>query len=326
MSIQPYQTILAIIGNIFDAHAAMLFLPLPENKDKVRLVSSWCPTQVIKEGSEIESGKNYVGFVMRDYQDKPFMVQAPDILDTNFPYYDESRMPEIKSFLAVSVAGGGVLVIDALEEDIFNEDVQNIFSLFAKLIPQIQTMNATSMYSLQLSTYFYALEAIRVIKEKNLPWNDFIKAILKISSEATGMEYCTFVSKSDDNSTHVIEAENVPLLLNDGEPLQIDNSSQNHAGLIAWVLKNEENIFNDGLSQASTPLFSKIENLPLFPMTISMTVKVDNKTCAALCFASQLSKPITQELRVFSHLVSTEIATYLERLTLRHRLRLALKK
>ncbi len=328
MNAHPYQTILAIIGNTFDAHAAMLFLPMAENKEKLSLVSSWCPTQMLVEDTIIESGKSYIGLVMRDFSESIFLVDHNDIISTNFPYYDDSRMPEIQTFLACPVLGGGVLVIDSIEKEAFNEDIQKIFALFAKLIPQIQTMTATSSYSLQISTYFYALEAIRTLKERNVPWNEFLKAILKISSEATGLEYAVFVSKNEDNTKHIIEAENVPLLLTEEKALEIDNTltQQSHAGLIAWVLKNEESIFNDGLSQASTHLFSNIKDLPKFPMTLSLTIKVENAVCAALCLASQKAKPINQEMRMFSNLVATEISQYLERLTMRHRIRNALKK
>ncbi len=322
MNIHPYQTILAIIGNVFNAHAALLFLPEANNKERLHLISAWCPTQIIPENTIIESGNGYIGFLMRN-PEIPLHVGFQDLQLNNINYYDENKTPEIKTFSAVAVADG-VLVIDSLEENAFEDEDQKLLKLFAHLIPQIQIINATTSMSLQLSAYLYGLDAIRLLKENNTPWDNYIKALLKIVADTTNFEYVVFASKSG-NDNYTIEAENVSLVLADEQEVEISFQSP-QAGIIGWVLKNDENISNDGLTQASTPLFGNLANIPQFQAVICHKVQVENKTCAVLCLASRSGKPISQELQLFLKLVNSEISQLLEKLSLRHKLRTAYKK
>ncbi len=323
MNNHPYQTILAIIGNVFNAHASFLFLPEANNKEKLHLISAWCPTQIIPENTIIESTDGYIGFLMRN-PEQPLHVGFEDIQLNNINYYDENKTPDIKTFSAVAVADG-VLLIDSLEENAFEDEDQKLLKLFAHLIPQMQIINATTSMSLQLSAYLYALDAIRILKEKNSPWDIYLNSILKIIAETTNFEYAVFASKSPNNNAYTIEAENVSLVLESEQAVEIPFQSA-QAGIIGWVLKNDENISNDGLTQASTPLFGSLSNVPQFQATICHRVRVEKKTCAVLCLASRTGKPISQELQLFLKLVNAEISQLLERLSLRHKLRESYKK
>ncbi len=324
MNIQPYQTILAIIGNVFNAHAALLFLPDATNKDTLRLVSAWCPTQIIPECTIIENGVGYIGYLLRN-PENPLHIGFNDIQLSNINYYDENKRPDIKTFSAVSVSGGGVLVIDSLEEDAFEDEDQKLLKLFSHLLPQMQIMNATTSMSLQLSNYLYALDALRALKAKNTSWENYIKTVLQITAECTNFEYAVFASKSGNDNSYTIEAENVSLVLQPEQSVEIPFQSP-QAGIIGWVLKNGENISNDGLNQASTPLFGNLQDVPQFQATICHKIDVENKTIGVLCLASRTGKPISQELQIFLKLVNAEITHLLERFTLRHKLSEAYKK
>lgn len=308
----PYQTLLAIIGNTFGAHALVLFLPDHKNKENVCLVSSWCPSQLTVENSVIESGKGYIGWVARN--SSPLLVPHTDIHIGSFGYYG-SKTPDIQTFLAIPLNGGGVLAMDSLIKDDFDEDVQKLFALFAQLIPQLQIISATSSLSLQVSTYFYALESLHILRERYSSWSEYLKSFLNIISDSTGFEYVSFASCPEDAKSYIVECENLPLIIKNNEPVELPMQT----GMLGWVLKNGESLYNDGIAQPSTPIYGKIKDFPEFPATICVAIQVDRVTCAVLCLASRSSHALSPELRSFVKIASGELAQMLERLSLRYK-------
>ncbi len=311
--LHPYQTLLAIIGNVFDAHAAMLFLPEAENREQGRLLASWCPTEKLEDNALFESKDGYVGWVMKS--GNAFFVKGEEFQLSNINYYS-AKCPEVNSFMATPLAGGGFIAIDSMEADTFNEDTQKMLSLFARLIPQISSINSMSSLSLQISTYYYALEAMNQLQENYVSWRKYLKDALNIISEASGFEYVAFASRPDDSEIYLVECENVPLLLENEKAVEFPVQS----GMVGWVFKNEESIFNDGLSQAATPLYGQVKNLPEFVSNATIAIKIDRVTYAALSFASRTPTQISPELRSFIKMVSVNVSQTLEKVYLKHKL------
>ncbi len=317
--LHPYQTLLAIIGNVFDAHAALLFMPEAENREQGRLLASWCPNLVLSDNSLHDSKDGYVGWVMRNAS--PLLVDGAELLLSNINYYSDEK-PQIKSFLASPIAGGGLVVIDSLEENAFDEDTQKMLALFARLFPQIQSVNAMTSLSLEISTYYYALEALSLLNEHYSSWRKYLKDSLKIISEASGFEYVAFASRPEESEVYLVECENVPLVLEDEKAVEFSVQ----AGMVGWVLRNDESIFNDGFSQAATPLYGKVKNLPEFISNVTIAIKIDKITFATLSFASRTPTAITPELKSFVKMVSANIAHVLEKVYLKHKIYSMLKK
>ncbi len=317
-NLHPYQTLLAIVGNVFEANAAALFLPNAENREQCQLVASWCPAQNINEGMFVKEGEGYAGFVMRS--NSPLSVPSSEFQINNINYY-QNEMPALKSFLACPVAGSGVLLIDSLEENAFEEDAQKMLSLFARLIPQIQSVSAMNSFSLQMSTFFYALESMNILREQYTSWKKYLKESLTVLAEASGYEYASFASKPEDSNTYLVECESVPLILENDTPVEFSLQ----AGMVGWVLKNEESIFNDGHAQNASPLYGKIKNLPEFASTITIAIKIDKVTYASLSLASRNARKITPELRSFVKMAAANIAQVLEKVYLKHQLHTAYK-
>ncbi len=310
----PFQTLLSLVGNVFSANSATLFLPFSQSKEKLMVAASWCPSLDIDEEYIAEVGKGYVGWVMKN--EKPIFVQQSDINISSIGYY-KNLEKEIHSFYAYPVSGGGVLVIDGEENFQFDEEMEKMCALFARLIPQIQIMSATSSFSLQISTYFYAIEAIHILTEKYSSWPVYISALLKILSDATGFEYVSFASMGENDQKYSVECENQPLLISDNKAVEIPIQN----GQLGWVLKQGEAIFNDGINQPSTPIYGKINNIPEFISTITMPIEIEKNVAGALCLASRSPHPLSPELRSFMKVTVCVISSVLEKMSLRFQLR-----
>ncbi len=309
----PYQTLLAIIGNVFDAHAAALFLPDHENREQLRLVASWCPNTETLENICIEEGQGYVGVVMRNAA--PLLIEHTDIQQNNLNYYGAVK-PDVQTFYATLVANKGVLVIDSLEKDVFKEEDQTLLALFARLIPQIQNITALTTLSLQLSTYFYALEGFNILREKYTSWSEYLHSSLKILSEASGFEYVSFASRPEESNTYLVECENVPLILKDNQSEEISLQS----GMLGWVLRNEEAIYNDGVNRASSLIYGKIAGIPDFKSAICLPLQFEKNTFGAICLASRSKSNITPELKSFLKIATGNISQILEKVYMQHQL------
>ncbi len=315
----PFQTLLALVGNVFNANSATLFLPSTPNKEELKIVASWCPNLDIDEKHIALSGKGYVGWVVKN--EKALLVPHTDINISSIGYYKDLNK-EIKTFFAYPVSGGGVLVMDSIEDIEFDEEMQKLCGLFTRLIPQIQIMSATSSFSLQISTYFYAIEAIHTLTEKYTSWQVYIRALLQILSEATGFEYVSFASRAENAEKYSLECENQPLLISENKAIEI--SVQN--GVLGWVLKNGEAIFNDGINQATAPIYGKINKVPAFVSTITMPIEVEKKIAGAICLASRSAHPLSPELRTFMKLTIGEVSNVLERMSLRFQINSLINK
>ncbi len=314
----PFQTLLSLVGNVFNANSATLFLPFKENKEELKIVATWCPSLDIDEEYIAEAGKAYVGWVMKN--EKALFVPHTDINISSIGYY-KNLEKEISSYYAYPVSGGGVLVIDSVVELEFDEEMEKMCALFARLIPQIQIMSATSSFSLQISTYFYALEAIHTLTEKYSSWPVYIRALLQIISEATGFEYVSFASRAEGEEKYAVECENQALLISENKPVEIPLQN----GVLGWVLKKNEAVFNDGINQASAPIYGKINKIPEFVSTITIPIEVEKNVAGALCLASRSPHPLSPELRSFMKISVSEVSHVLEKMSLKFQIRALMK-
>ncbi len=310
----PFQTLLALVGNVFNANSATLFLPSTQNKEELKIVASWCPSLDVDEEYRAVSGKGYIGWVMKN--EKALLVPQTDINISSVGYYKDLEK-DIKSFFAYPVSGGGVLVLDSLENFEMDEEMQKLCALFTRLVPQIQIMSATSSFSLQISTYFYAIEAIYTLSEKYTSWQVYIRALLQIISEATGFEYVSFASRAEGAEKYAVECENKPLLISEDKVVEIPVQN----GVLGWVLKNGEAIFNDGIQQASAPIYGKISKVPAFVSTITMPIEIEKSVAGALCLASPSAHPLSPELRTFMKLTIGEVSHVLEKMSLKFQIK-----
>ncbi len=316
----PYQALLTIVGNYFDAHSVSFFVAQSNDKNSVQLLTYWCPAEKLIDNFLVESGRGYVGWVLRN--SAPLLVKSDDLQNVNIDYY-ESYPNEVQSFMACPVLEKNVLCVDSRRENAFDENSQKMLELFASLFGEILKYQAQSSLTSQVSTYYSALEAMHDHYEKYNGWTKYLKNCLQTISEASGYEYVSFVSHPEESPNYIIEAENVPLVLINEKPVEISVQS----GTIGWVIRNEENIFNDGLTQTSTPLYGKIKDIPDFCSTICKTIKVNNTVIATIALASRNSKNITPQLRSFIRTACGNITQAVERLHLRHKMQeIATKK
>lgn len=309
----PVESILALAASVFEAYSIVLF-DAPRDGQGAQIIAAYSQENHIDENTVITPGKGIVGWILRN--NSPILVGSIDENHAYLGYYKEDWEPDVCSFLGCPLPGGGILCIDSRQQQAFSPEKQKLIAVFADVISQTQSM-APAVPSAETETDFLpALDRLAELRRSYPGWKSYLQQALPILLEYSGFQYAAFASRMEGDRNYIVEGENPAVLLKDEKPLELSV----HNGIIGWVFRNEEAVFNNG-EAGSAPLFGKIGGIPEYNSTICLPVVMNRNTCGVLCLASEEKMPISDALKKFVHLAADDLGRLLEIISLRYRLR-----
>lgn len=312
----PVESILALAASVFDAYSVVLF-EAPKAGQKAQILAAYSQGEHIDQYASIMPGRGLVGWILRNHS--PIVVGSIDENHAYLGYYKEDWEPDISSFLGCPLPDGGILCVDSRKRHAFSPEKQKLISVFADMLSQVQSMDAVPVSDVS-ADYLAALGRMADLRHNYGGWKSYLKHLLPILLESSGFHYAVFASRAEGSPTYIVEGEQPALLLKNAAPVELAV----HNGIIGWVFRNEESLFNTGDS-GTMPLFGKRDDVPEFEAAVCVPVQMNKSTCGVLCIASKDKQPIDESLRVFMRLAADDLGRMLEVLTLRYRLRQAEK-
>ena len=187
------------------------------------------------------------------------------------------------------------------------------------MIPQLFDLLEKQNTCSLAGDYLYLLDKLADLKKNYNGWSPYLRKLMQILSNSLEFEYIAFTSLSEKKEHFYVDGE-FPQVIE-----QKDFSF--NGGLVGWVYKNEEPIYNDGKNNTNNlPLFSKNDGLPIFLSSVCIPVKVEKNIAAVLCMASESPKDFSNEFRIIMRVLSEDLAQFLEIVALRYRVHKALSK
>lgn len=301
---------LALIASAFDAHSVLLFMPESENSP-AKLVSYFSMSEKsIHHDVQIAQGKGLVGWILKNKQ--PLLYQIPEENRANLGYYLEETEDLIHSFMGTFVAGNGVLCLDSKRHNFFSDNQQKLLDLYGKILPQLFDIVQKSSETSTVEHYFQLLEQLADLKKNYNGWSPYLRKLLQLLSVSLGFEYVAFTSLSEKKDHYYIDGEYPTITARKEFGFS--------GGLVGWVYKNEEIIQNDGKdSIRNLPLYAKNDDLPVFPATVCIPIRIEKNVAAVLCLASSTSKNFNSNFKIITRVISEDLAQFLEIVALRYR-------
>lgn len=259
------------------------------------------------------AGRGLVGWIVRNK--KPLIVDHFDAEHSLLGYYEEDHEVAIGAFMGFPLPHGGALCVDTLSPRTFTPREQRVL---AQLAAQCDSCaRHTGGREEEVCRYFECLSLIQELRQKNLSWQVYLETFLGLVVRGTGMDYAAFASLPENAAAYTIEGESTPLLLTADNLLDLPVTS----GIVGWVFRNDGlPVFAEGMDGTQTaPLFGKVPNIPLFNAIVCLPVVLSKSTCAVLCLASEEPRPLDDPLRMFARMANAELTSYLETITLKHR-------
>lgn len=311
--------LLGIVCNVFDAHAAVLFLPEDES-EKCRLAAYYSPDDNTELSHDVEHGRGVAGWILRNRQ--PLLVANLDPRENTPGYYGDGDTG-IRSFMGAPLATGGALCVDSKRQYSFSERDLNILKMFAEQLARHESSRGRQEMAGDLPRYFAELGVIQDLRFRYRRWSQFIENFVRTLAEATGFDYCAFASVVEPGKSYCLECESADFML-DGSPSP--PFSMNN-GLVGWVFLNDQPVEAGGLDGAApSALFGKVEDMPEFRCVICLPVLVNRTTRGVICLANLTDRQIDEGLRSFLRQSVDHLALFLENLYLRTRLQSLLPK
>lgn len=299
---------LAVIASTFDAYSVVYFKPNSDT-NHAQLLSSFSMSESMDKDSIILQGKGLVGWVIKNKE--PLLYNVAEENQPNLGYYLDDTEDYIRSFLGAPVPGGGALCLDSKKNNFFHENQQHLLHLFAKLIPQIQSIINHAQRSNHIEKYFSILEQLVDLKKHYTGWTSYLNKFLHTLSVGVGFEFIAFASLSEKENHFIIEGQ-YPTLLNEKE-------FSFSGGIVGWVFRNEELVQSDGQGNVlNMPIFGKINDFPDFTASVCMPIRVEKNTVAVLTLASVTPKNLDKEFKLFMRLICEDLAQFLEVVSLRY--------
>ncbi len=307
-----YTPLLTAVRQVFQAHAAVLFAP----DESGRFFPAACesPDGSVSQGVRIEPGKGLVGWIVRNR--RPLIVNGFEQHSSHLGYYDPGTESRITAFMGYPLPNGAVLCVDSMLDCAFTEqDLETLLTLGELTDVRLPV---TSSDSDDVRRYFTRLERIQELRTQNPQWRRYLPSFLKLVAEATRFDLVAFATRPDNGDSYSIEAESIPLLLEDGMPAQFPLSGS----VTGWVFRNDVPVHTEGLEgTASAALFGKVKGVPDFRSVVCLPISINRATTAALCLGGIEPRPIPQAMRSFIRMAADEMVQFLEALYLRHRVR-----
>jgi len=313
-----YERLLAIVGNVFDAYSAVLFLP--EGDGAVcRAVASFSLGEALDKNAVIAPGQGLVGWIIRE--GKPLIISNFDQRRGVLGYYRGGEEERIRAFMGYPVAAtGGALCVDSRKTYTLGDKELKILAQFADLAGAHLTRCREVAVSLTEHRYYQCLRRMAGLHKAKPKWSAFRDGLLGLLSEATGYRHCLLSVRDESGRSYFLEGASETPFAGPREALQRFSVGQ---GLVGWVFKNQTPVSSgdkDTAGTAGLPLFGLDVPAGEFKSVICLPIIFSRKTRGVLTLADQRALPVTEELKAFVSMVAENLALFLENLHFRTRL------
>jgi GAF domain-containing protein len=312
-----YDQLLAIVGNVFDAYSAVLFLPEP-GSETCRAAASFSLGDALNRDAAIAPGMGLVGWIIRE--GKPLLISNFDQRRGVLGYYRGGEEERIRAFMGFPVAAtGGALCLDSRKTYTFGDKDMKILSQFAALAGSYLVRAREVETSLYEHRFYQCLRLISTLHKANPKWTAFRSGLLSLLSQTTGYRHCILTVRDESGRSYYLEGANESPFPGGRDVPQKFSVGQ---GLVGWVFKNQTPVYSgetDDPGAARLPLFGLDVPAGEYKSVICLPIHFSKKTRGVLTLADPRSLPVTEELKAFVAMVAENLALFLENLHLRTR-------
>ena len=314
-----YDQLLAIVGNVFDAYTAVLFLPDADDGGICRIRASFSLSDALDRDVAMAPGMGLVGWILRE--GKPLLISNFDQRRGVLGYYRGGEEERIRAFMGYPVAAtGGALCLDSRKTYTFGDKDLKILSQFAELAGQ-HLVRSREVETNQCEHRFYqCLRLLSTLHKSQPKWTAFRSGLLDLLSSTTGYRYCILAVRDESGRFFYLEGANespFPGSRDTGRRFAVGQ------GLVGWVFKNQTPVFSgdgDEAGAARLPLFGLDAPGGDYKSVLCLPIRFSKKTRGVLTLADPRPLPVTEELKAFVSMVAENLALFLENLHLRIRL------
>lgn len=311
-----YQRILGIICSVFDAHSAVLILPV--GSERYTPTAFFSLSDTIDAEAEILPGQGLAGWIIRNQA--PLMINNFDQRQSHIGYYVGHEESAIKAFMGCPLRNGGALCVDSKRQYSFVDKDMKLLNLFADFLSSLIVEATRSDEQAHLVRYHDALHKIYGLRAEFTRWPVFIQEFLELIASTTGFDYALFAARDSDGQNYLLEGENHPVFIDRKNPER--RLVPAASGLIGWVFRHGTPIFTEGEADTPlAPLLGKGFSSPPFHSVICLPLVIHKIPRGVLCLAHSVPHRISPELQTFVHMSVDHLTLFLENLYLKSRLR-----
>lgn len=311
------KAIVDIVGNVFEAHSAVLFLREP-GPEAYRLQASFSLSDDVLSGALLAPGEGLVGWMIRNQQ--PLLITNFDKKRGRLGYYRSGAEQNVRAFMGCPLGQGGVgaLCLDSKRTYSFSERDQKILNQFAQLAASMALEAGRRRREDVVLGYYRCLSALAALRERFTRWEVYLEHFLTLVARASGFEHCVLAVRGEDGTTYSLEG------LSGAARTTAQATYPLGSGLVGWVFKNNAPVVRgscaSGTEGACQPLFAPEGDPISATSALCLPLLVHRRVRGVLCMASSRPMQIDDELREFANLVAGSLALFLENLYLKNRL------
>jgi len=319
-----YNRLLGILGNVLEAHSAVLFLParLENGVPVYALAGSFSLSNRLDSAAVVRPRDGLIGLIIQN--NEPLFISNFYQHGSPLGYYKSNEETQIKAFMGCPLPEGrGVLCVDTKRIHVFPDKDKKLLLLFGGVCAGLYDLQRREYSRNAALRYYAALRQIHILINEYLVWGDFVPIFLDIISKASGYEYCALcVLDRNNGDSYIVVGENYTLALKRHRPEQY---SVKEGGLAGWVLRNGKPLLVDGAG--GSPLFSSAVSMPLFSNVLAVPLIVQSRIFGVLCLGS--TQPLhggAEEAQEFAGVAAGHLALFLENFQIKEELRELRKK
>ncbi len=314
--------VLELIGSVFEAYSALLFLPC-ESSNKYQLGANFTLSEHLKKNCIIDVGQGIVGWILRNNQ--PLLI---DNLDRQGPsyylgYYNKKNEDQIKSFMGCPLNlyhGKGALCLDSKQNYSFTRKDQQILQQFVVHLEKLLNVDEEQSYACQRDSFYSCLKMIFNLRWKFPKWKSYLEHFLKLLVDFSDFKYIFLVALDQYGQNYFFEGKNQKIFLDDSlhyKSFSVDK------GLIGWVFRNNTPITKTDKDNETSGLlvFDNVYKTPAFRSLICCPLFIHFRTRGVLVLADEKSTVPSEEFNEFLSLISDHLSLFLENLYLKNKLK-----
>lgn len=310
---------LNVVGSVYDAYSAVLFLPSDLGAG-FEIAGKFSLGDNIADGISIQPGQGLVGWILRN--DKPLLINNFDQKRSHLGYYPSKDEAKIKAFMGCPVQGGGALCVDSRRQYSFSDKDQKLLDLFARLANDIQNNAILIDNALEESRFYRTLQHISDLRRQSPRWGAYLASFLELVSQATGFSHCFLAERDEKGKNYFLEG--VPSGFFPAPATRPEKFSI-RSGLVGYVFNSGQPVFSGdkGCCPAGKSLLGKDVPAQDLGSFVLMPVVFGRKTRGVLVLANQEPVAVGPAMRTFLAMATDSISLFLENLYLQSRIAMA---
>lgn len=307
---------LNVVGSVYDAYSAVLFLPAVAGEGFC-IAGKFSLGDGIDDATVIMPGQGLVGWILRNKQ--PLLINNFDQKRSHLGYYDPRDESQIKAFMGCPVQGGGALCVDSRRQYSFSDKDQKILDLLARLACDIQSSGFLLGQAMEESRFYRTLQHMVDLRTRSPRWSAYLAAFLELLAQATGFGHCFLAERDENGANYFLE----------GVPAEFFPPGTPHpgmvpikSGLVGYVFNSAQAVFSGdrGCCPAGKSLFGKDVPAPDLGSFVLLPVVFGRKTRGVLVLCSPDLVAVTPAMRTFLAQATANLSLFLENLYLQARL------